>query len=71
MGFIIIYITHQDEKNAKKITKKEEIAQVATISAQDEEVGNIIAEAMQQVGNTGVISVEDGQTLGMEVEITE
>ena len=64
-------VSEELEKNAKKITKKEEIAQVATISAQDEEVGNIIAEAMQQVGNTGVSSVEDGQTLGMEVEITE
>jgi chaperonin GroEL len=64
-------VSQELEKNAKKITQKAEIAQVATISAQDSEVGNIIAEAMEQVGNTGVISVEDGQTLGMEVEITE
>ena len=58
-------------KNAKQITSKEEIAQVATISAQDEEVGQIIAEAMDKVGNNGVISVEEGQTFGLEVEITE
>ncbi len=64
-------ITSELEKNSKKISKKEEIAQVATISAQDAEVGNIIAEAMERVGNTGVISVEEWQTLGMEVEITE
>nr|MDD3719751.1 chaperonin GroEL [Candidatus Gracilibacteria bacterium] len=58
-------------KNAKKINIKEEIAQVATISAQDEEVGNIIADAMEKVGNNGVITVEEGQTFGMEVEVTE
>lgn len=58
-------------KNAKMISTKSEIAQVATISAQDAEVGNIIAEAMEQVGNDGVISVEEGQTFGLEVEITE
>ncbi len=59
------------EKNAKKISSKDEIAQVATISAQDSEVGGIIAEAMEKVGNDGVISVEEGQTFGLEVEITE
>ncbi len=59
------------EKNAKKISTKEEIAQVATISAQDSEIGEIIAEAMEKVGNDGVISVEEGQTFGMQVEITE
>ena len=58
-------------KNAKRISSKEEIAQVATISAQDAEVWEIIAEAMNKVGNVGVISVEEGQTFGMEVEITE
>jgi len=59
------------EKNAKKIDSKGEIMQVATISAQDAEVWEIIAEAMEQVGNNWVISVEEGQTFGMEVEITE
>jgi chaperonin GroEL len=49
-------------KNSKKITTSEEISQVASLSAQDEEVGNIIASAMEKVGNNGVISVEDGQT---------
>ncbi len=58
-------------KNAKKINSKEEIAQVATISAQDSEVWNIIAEAMDKVWNTGVISVEEGQTFWLDVEITE
>lgn len=58
-------------KNAVEISSKEEISQVATISAQDEKVWDIIAEAMQRVWNDGVISVEDGQTFEMEVEITE
>lgn len=64
-------IAQELENNAKQITTKAEIAQVATISAQDEEVGQIIADAMEKVGETGVISVEEGQTFGMDVEITE
>lgn len=59
------------EKNSKKVTNKDEIAQVATISAQDEEVGEIIAEAMEKVGNNGVITVEEGQTFGLDIEVTE
>ncbi|NRH20746.1 chaperonin GroEL [Candidatus Gracilibacteria bacterium] len=49
----------------------EEIEQVATISAQDIEVGQIIAHAMERVGKDGVITVEDGRTFGLEVEVTE
>ncbi|NDK09702.1 chaperonin GroEL [Candidatus Gracilibacteria bacterium] len=64
-------IVQELEKNTKKISTPEEIAQVASISAQDSEVGDIIAEAMRQVGNDGVITVEEGQSFGMEVEITE
>lgn len=56
---------------AKMIDTKEEIAQVATISAQDPEVGNIISEAMDKVGKDGVITVEEGKTMGLEVEVTE
>ncbi|MDD2744998.1 MAG: chaperonin GroEL [Candidatus Gracilibacteria bacterium] len=58
-------------KNAKMISTKEEIAQVATISAQDAEVGNIISDAMDKVGKNGVITVESGQTFGLSVELTE
>ncbi len=58
-------------KNAKLISTREEITQVATISAQDANVGDIIAEAMEKVWNDGVITVEEGQTFDMEVEITE
>ncbi len=56
---------------SKQITKKEERAQVATISAQDEEVGNLIADAMEKVGENGVITVEEGQTFGLEVDVVE
>ena len=58
-------------KNSKEISTKEEIAQVASISAQDNEVWYIIAEAMAKVGNNWVISVKEGQTFGLEVEVTE
>lgn len=56
---------------SKKISSKEEIAQVASISANDEEIGNIIAEAMESVGNDGVITVEEGQSFGVEKEVVE
>lgn len=59
------------DKISKKITTPEEIAQVASLSAQDSEVGNIIAKAMEKVGNNGVISVEEWQTFWLELEVTE
>ena len=59
------------KKNSKQISSKEEIAQVANIAAQDNEVWEIIAEAMDKVGNNWVITVEDGQTFWLNVEITK
>ena len=59
------------EKNTIKISSKQEVSQVATISAQDENIWEIIAEAMEKVGNDWVISVEEWQTFEMEVDITE
>jgi len=56
---------------AKKITTKEEKAQVATISAADEAIGDLIAAAMEKVGNDGVITVEESKGLTMEVEYKE
>lgn len=58
-------------KNTKKITTTEEIAQVASLSAQDSEVWDIIALAMEKVWNNWVISVEEWQTFGLELEVTE
>lgn len=59
------------KKISKKISSKEEIAQVASISANDTEIGNIIAEAMESVGNEGVITIEEGQSFGVEKEVVE
>jgi len=56
---------------SKSIGGKEEIAQIASISAADEEIGETIAEAMEKVGQDGVITVEEGQTFGMELEFTD
>lgn len=56
---------------SKKITSKEEIEQIASISAQDSEVWKIIAEAMDKVWNDWIITVEEGQTFGLSVEVTE
>lgn len=59
------------KKNAKKISTKSEIAQVASISANDPEIGELIAEVFDKVGNTGVITVEQSQGIGVEYELTE
>ncbi|MBD3244729.1 MAG: chaperonin GroEL [Candidatus Moranbacteria bacterium] len=59
------------QKMAKSVKNKEEKTQVATISAQDEEVGKMIADAMEEVGDDGVITVEESQTFGLEKEIVE
>lgn len=56
---------------SKPLNTQEEIEQVATISAQDSEVGKIIADAMEKVGKDGVITVEEGKTFGLDVEVTE
>ena len=58
-------------KIAKPISKKEEIAQVATISAQDPQVGDLIAEIMETVGKEGVITVEESQSFGLSKEVVE
>lgn len=56
---------------SKTISTKDEIAQVASISANDKEIGNIIAEAMESVGKDGVITIEEGQSFGVEKEVVE
>ncbi len=57
--------------NSKKISSKEEIAQVAAISAESEELGKIIASAMDEIGKDGVITVEESQTFGLSKEVVE
>jgi chaperonin GroEL len=56
---------------AIEVAGRQEIAHVATISAQDATIGDLIAEAMEKVGREGVITVEDGSTLATELEVTE
>ncbi|WP_034089848.1 chaperonin GroEL [Streptacidiphilus albus] len=56
---------------AREIDGKEDIAAVAALSAQDTEVGELIAEAMDKVGKDGVITVEESNTFGLELEFTE
>jgi chaperonin GroEL len=56
---------------ARELQTQEEIASVAAISAQDPEIGHIIAEAMDKVGKDGVITVDESNTFGMELEFTE
>lgn len=56
---------------SKQITTREEMAQVATISAEDKELGNLIAEVMEEVGKDGVVTVEESQTFGFQKEIVK
>ncbi len=56
---------------AVEVNKKDQIAQVATISAQDPEIGNLIAEVMDKVGKDGVITVEESKSLNFETEYVE
>ncbi len=64
-------IVQELKKNAKPVDNREQIAAVAAISAADPEVGETIAEVMDKVGKDGVITVEEGQSLGLEKEYTE
>ena len=59
------------KKMAKPIKNKEEIAQVATVSAQNQEIGNMIAQALEKVGRDGVITVEEGKGLATSVDVVE
>jgi len=66
------HIVESLESITKPITSKEEIMQVGTISANsDQEVGQLIADAMERVGKEGVITVQDGKTLENELEVVE
>jgi chaperonin GroEL len=58
-------------KIAREVEEQNEIAHVATVSAQDSQIGEIIAEAFAKVGKDGVITVEEAPTMGLELEFTE
>jgi chaperonin GroEL len=65
------YVSDELLKSAREVDDKESIAHVATISAQDPKIGELIAEAFDKVGKDGVITVEEAHTMGLELEFTE
>ncbi|MGD0121042.1 MAG: chaperonin GroEL [Candidatus Limnocylindrales bacterium] len=67
----VLAVVEEIKKQSRPIDSREEIAAIATISAADPEVGDIIAEVMDKVGKDGVVTVEEGQSLGLEKEYTE
>src|ERR687892_147128 len=64
-------VVEEIKRQAKEISGKDQIARVATISAGDDEIGDVIADAIEKVGKDGVVNVEEGQTFGMDLEFTE
>ena len=56
-------VVSEIQNNTKDISNKAEIQQIATISAQDEQVGELIAEIMDEVGKDGVVTVEEGKSI--------
>ena len=67
----VAVVVEEIKKQSRPIATREEISAIATISAADPEVGDIIAEVMDKVGKDGVVTVEEGQSLGLEKEYTE
>ncbi len=59
------------DSQSKEVGGKEQISKVASISAADDEIGDVIGDAIEKVGKDGVVNVEEGQTFGMELEFTE
>jgi chaperonin GroEL len=59
------------KRQSKDVSGREDIARVATISAREREIGDVIADAIEKVGKDGVVNVEEGQTFGLELEFTE
>src|ERR671931_254314 len=59
------------KSQSKQVSGREDIARVATISAREREIGDVISDAIEKVGKDGVVNVEEGQTFGLELEFTE
>jgi chaperonin GroEL len=64
-------IVENIKQQSTEISGKDQIARVATISAGDDEIGDVIADAIEKVGKDGVVNVEEGQTFGLDLEFTE
>jgi chaperonin GroEL len=71
MDKAVSFVVSELNKTKKEIKTREEIQQVATIASLDPEVGQYIAEAMEEVGKDGIITVEEGQTIGLEKEVVK
>jgi len=71
MDNAVKFVVAELGKAKKDVKNKEEIQQVATIASLDAEVGKLIAEAMEEVGHEGIITVEEGQTTGLEKEVVK
>jgi len=71
MEAAVVAVSEALLKAARPIETQSDIAQVASISAQDPKIGELIAEAMDKVGKDGVITVEESNTMGLELEFTE
>ncbi len=71
MDKAVAFVVSELRKMKKDVNGKEGIEQVATIASLDPEVGKLIAEAMEEVGSDGVITVEEGQTIGVEKEVVK
>ncbi|MEN3341317.1 MAG: chaperonin GroEL [Actinomycetota bacterium] len=59
------------KSQSKSVSGKEDIARVAAVSSREREIGDVIGDAIEKVGKDGVVNVEEGQTLGLELEFTE
>ena len=64
-------VTDNIAEQSTEVSGKEQISRVAAISAADDEIGEVIADAIDKVGKDGVVNVEEGQTFGMDLEFTE
>lgn len=71
MDKAVAFVVEELHEMKKVVSGKEEIQQVATIASLDTEVGKLIAEAMEEVGKDGVITVEEGQSIGLEKEVVK
>src|SRR2546422_7047651 len=68
---VVDQVVENIREQSKEVSGKDQIARVASISAADDEIGDVIADAIEKVGKDGVVNVEEGQTFGMDLEFTE
>lgn len=71
IGMAVADVVRELSRMKKEVKTKDEIAQVATIASLDAEVGKLLSESLEEVGHDGVITVEEGQTIGLEKEVVK